>query len=139
MFNSIDIDRRIEDLQRLKQQYQASQQPINIYNNTNTSTTDFKAQYIGENDNVEDLLVNCKTCFICTKNGTMKIKEINGDITEYIITKPKTEQELYIEELEKKVYEYEHNTTNNESTKSSGNVNEESKSSTKRSSKSVYE
>lgn len=105
---SVDrINQQIQELERMKNGYQQMQQPTNIINVGNSLQNDFKAQYLNENEKVEDILVQCKTAFISPKNGYLKIKDINGDITEYILKKPKTEQELYIEQLERKVNEYE--------------------------------
>lgn len=118
MFNPIiDIDRRIEDLQRLKNNYQNMpfQQPINVYNNVNTQNSLFEARFLDENEKVDEILVKNKTAFIDRLNGKLTIKEINGNIEEFELIVPKTEQELKIEELEKKVKEYEQlYATNNE-------------------------
>lgn len=120
---SVDrINQQIQELERLKNGFQnMPQQPTNIINVGNPSQNDFKAQFVNENDKVEEILVNCKTAFISPKNGYLKIKDINGDITEYILTKPKTEQELYIEELENKLYEYEHSKSNTKNSKPTTN------------------
>lgn len=128
------IDQQIKDLERLKNSYQNIAQPTqNIINVGGNSQSDFKAQFVNDNEKVEEILVNCKTAFISPKNGYLKIKDLNGDITEYILTKPKTEQELYIEELERKIkdYEYAINTTNNEIREPSTNVDEQYEPTTK--------
>lgn len=138
MFNPvIDIDRRIEDLQRLKSNYSNQQQPINIYNGS-MPVNDFKAQYINENDKVEDLLVNTKTCFICLKNGYIAIKDLNGDITKYDIVIPLTPEQERIKELENELNEYKQliNATT-EKSKSYSNDNEYDEPTTKRVGKSI--
>lgn len=111
MFNAInpmvDIDRRIEDLQNLKRNYQ---QPITNIINTNQS--EFEARFISENENVNEIFIQKKTAFIDLKNGVLSIKELNGDITNYKIEIPKTPEQLKIEELERRIEEYEHRANN---------------------------
>lgn len=120
MFNNpqmnIDkINQQIQELERLKTGYQVMpNQPMNVFNVGNTPQIDFEARMLNENEKVEDLLVQRKTAFISLKNRQLSIKEINGDITTYEIILPKDEKDLKIEELERKLkdYEYEHNKTN---------------------------
>ena len=111
MYTTNAIDKQIEELQKLKNSY--AQQPINIFNNNNTSQNDFKAQYLNENEKVDEIFVQCKTAFIDLKNGVLSIKETNGDITTYEIILPKDEKDLKIEELERKLKEYEQSSTTN--------------------------
>lgn len=134
------IDLQIKELERLKNNMINPPQPTqNIINVGGANQNDFKAQFLNENDKVEEILVGCKTAFICPINGYLKIKDVNGDITEYILTKPKTKEELYIEELEKKVKEYEQsiNSTNIEIKQSSTNDNESNDTTTKGNRKSI--
>ena len=63
----------------------------------------FMAQYLKENEKVEDIFVNHKTAFIDLHNKQLKIKDINGDITAYEIVLPKDEKDLKIEMLEKQI------------------------------------
>lgn len=134
MFNSynpvLDLDRRIEDLQRLKSSYQAQNQPIQNIINTNASQTDFEARYVNENDKVSDFIVQKKTAFIDLKKGKLSIKEINGDISEYDLVIPKTPEQLKIEDLERRLsyYEQQFDNANNESGKqrTSNTSNDES-------------
>ena len=137
-FNTGKIDEQIKELERIKNSYQAVSQPTqNIINVGNASNNDFKAQYINDNEVPEEILVNSRTAFISPKNGYLKIKEINGEITEYILTKPKTKEELYIEELERKIYEYEHNSTNIKIGEPTTNDNEPNEPPTKTNSRGV--
>lgn len=128
MFNGLnpmlDIDRRIEDLQNLKRNYQ---QPITNIINTTPNQSEFEARYIGENENVNEIFIQKKTAFISLKNGKLYIKEINGDIATYDLIIPKTPEQLKIEELERRLEEYEHR-TNNENGESTGSnfANDES-------------
>ena len=110
MYNPIEIsriDRQIEDLQRLKANYQAMpSQPINNIITTPTSTpTLFEARFTTENPS--DIFVQNKTAFIDLKNGKLSIKEPDGEIKEYFIILPKDEKDLKIENLERKLREME--------------------------------
>lgn len=126
MFGSnpvLNIDRQIEDLQRLRAGYQ-NQQPINIYNNATPNVNDFYARYLGENEKVDEILVTHKTAFIDLKNGVLSVKELNGDTQCYQLILPKDEKDLKIEELERRLASYERvNNANNEVTEPSGNDN----------------
>lgn len=106
--------RRLEEIKQKNQQYQ----PIQNIINTTPSNLEFEARILNENENPDEIIIQRRTAFISPKNGYLKIKELNGDITEYNLIKPKTEQELKIEELERKLEEYEHkfDSTNNEVT-----------------------
>ncbi len=125
------IDTEIKRLEEMKQR-NSLMQPIQNIINTN-SNFDFEARFVNENDKVDEILIQRKTAFICPQNGYLKIKEIKGDITEYILTKPKTPEELKIEELERRIEEYESklNTTNSEVIKSTTDDNEPDESTTK--------
>lgn len=80
------------------------QQPIqNIINTQMPMNNLFMAQYLKENEKVEDIFVNHKTAFIDLHNKQLKIKDINGDITAYEIVLPKDEKDLKIEMLEKQI------------------------------------
>lgn len=139
MYNPItDIDKRIADLEQLKKNYQQlpQQTPINIFNG---NMTQFEARYLNDNDKVEEILVQHKTCFIDLKNRFIAIKEINGDITKYEILIPKTEEQLKIEELERKLNEYERiYTTSNEKPEPTTNDNEQYDTTTKNDSRNVF-
>ena len=133
----IDIDRKIDELQKMKAGFQ-TQQPINIYNNANTPESNFFARYLGENEKVDEILVTHKTAFISLKNRQLSIKETNGDITTYEIILPKDEKDLKIEELERRLLEYEqHINANNEIAESTSDDNVKYDTRTKSNSKSV--
>lgn len=86
--------------------YRDTQQPIqNIINTQMPSNDMFMAQYLKENEQVENIFVNQKTAFIDLKNNLLKIKEINGNITVYGLIPPKDEKDLKIEKLEKEILE----------------------------------
>ena len=109
MYNPVEIsriDRQIEDLQRLKANYQAMPQPINNIINTPTTTQPiFEARFTTENPS--DIYVQNKTAFIDLKNGKLSIKEPDGELKEYYIILPKDEKDLKIENLERKLREME--------------------------------
>lgn len=97
------LDRQIEDLQRIKEQYNKPIQPINNIINTNNGIELKKLT----DENVEDLYVQNKTIF---KNDTkMIIKDVDGSVEKYEIKKifPLDEKDLRIEELEAKIKELE--------------------------------
>lgn len=110
------IDNQIKELENLKKGYQnMSQQPTqNIFNVGNAPQTDFEAVILNENQNPNEILVKRKTMFFEPKKGKLSIKEVNGDIISYDVVMPKTSEQLKIEELERKIkdYEYELSTIN---------------------------
>ena len=123
------INNQIKELENLKGQYQnIPQQPIqNIINTNANQSIEFEARFVNENEEVENIPINRKTAFISPKNGYLKIKEINGDITKYDLIPPKDEKDLRIEELEKKIKEMEEQ--KNEHTNINGTVVEVKRSS----------
>lgn len=123
------INNQIKELENLKGQYQnIPQQPIqNIINTNANQNIEFEARFVNENEEVENIPINRKTAFISPKNGYLKIKEINGDITKYDLIPPKDEKDLRIEELEKKIKEMEEQ--KNEHTNINGTVDEVKRSS----------
>ena len=106
--------------------YRDNQQPIQNIINTQIPMNDmFIAQFVKENEQVENIFVNQKTAFIDLKNKQLKIKETNGNIMTYGLILPKDEKDIKIELLEKQLMELKgmiNNgpkndvTTNNEST-----------------------
>jgi hypothetical protein len=99
------IDRQIEDLQRIKANYQSlGQAPINNIINTQNQPI-FEAKFTTENPS--DIYVQNKTAFINLKNGILTIKEPDGEIKEYGIILPKDEKDIRIEQLERKIQEME--------------------------------
>lgn len=86
--------------------FRENQQPIQNIINTQIPMNDmFTAQFLNENERVEDMFVNHKTAFIDLKNKQLKIKEINGNITTYGLIPPKDEKDEKIELLEKQIME----------------------------------
>ena len=104
------IDNQIKELENLKKNYQnlPQQQPIQNIINTNSQNIDFEARILNENEKPDEILIQRKTAFIDLFKGKLSIKELNGDIKEYKIELPKTEDQLKIEQLERKLEEYEH-------------------------------
>ena len=95
-----------------------------------TSQVDFEARILNENEKPDEILIQRKTAFIDFKNGVLSIKELNGEIKSYKIELPKTPEQLKIEELERKLKEYEqsNNTISNiEEQKSTSNDTKSSK------------
>lgn len=106
--NTMDkIDNNIRDLENLKRNYQTlpTQNIFNVGNNTPQDY--FEARYCDENTKPDEILVQRETAFIDLKKGQLTIKQVNGDIKSYEIILPKTEEQLRIEELEKKNKELE--------------------------------
>ena len=103
------IDDQIKELQNLKKGYQSMlQQPTqNIFNVGNTPQIQFEARYTDGSVNPNEVIVQHETAFIDLKNGLLSIKNVKGDIKEYPIVLPKTPEQLKIEELERKLKDYE--------------------------------
>ena len=116
------------------------QQPIqNIINTQMPLNNLFMAQFLKENEKVEEMFVNHKTAFIDLFKKELKIKDIDGNITTYGLILPKDEKDEKIEELEKQIKELKGMIVNesngnvyadNESTKQDGKLNK-AKSTTK--------
>ena len=80
------------------------QQPIqNIINTQMPFNNMFMAQYLKDNEKVEEIFVNHKTAFIDLKNKQLKVKEINGDVVTYGLILPKDEKDIKIEMLEQQI------------------------------------
>lgn len=109
MYNPVDlqrIDRQIEDLQRMKANYQQMSQPMPINNIINTQNQPvFEAKFT--NENPSDIFVQNKTAFIDLKNGVLTVKEPDGNMKQYGIILPKDEKDVKIENLEMKIREME--------------------------------
>lgn len=101
---------------------QQRMQPIQNIINTNSQNIEFEAKFLNENEEVENIPVTRRTAFISPKNGYLKIKELNGDITTYELIVPKDEKDLKIEGLEKTIKEMEAKI--NELTNINGTVDE---------------
>ena len=82
------------------------QQPIqNIINTQMPLNNLFMAQFLKENEKVEEMFVNHKTAFIDLFKKELKIKDIDGTITTYGLIPPLDEKDKKIEELEKQIHE----------------------------------
>ena len=82
------------------------QQPIqNIFTNQMPLNNLFMAQFLKENEKVEEMFVNHKTAFIDLFKKELKIKDIDGTITTYGLIPPLDEKDKKIEELEKQIQE----------------------------------
>lgn len=82
------------------------QQPIqNIINTQMPLNNLFMAQFLKENEKVEEIFVNHKTAFIDLFKKELKIKDIDGTITTYGLIPPLDEKDKKIEELEKQIQE----------------------------------
>lgn len=124
--NNFMLDRltkQKEEIENLIKSYQT--QPMNVFNVGNNQI-EFEARFIGKEEKPEEIMVQRKTAFICLDNELLTIKEVNGDIKEYEIVIPKTQEQIENEQLKKevedlknklkerkKVNEYKSNTTNN--------------------------
>ena len=82
------------------------QQPIqNIFTNQMPLNNLFMAQFLKENEKVEEMFVNHKTAFIDLFKKELKIKDIDGTITTYGLILPRDDKDKKIEELEKQIQE----------------------------------
>ena len=85
---------------------QQQQQPIqNIFTNQMPINNLFMAQFLKENEKVEEMFVNHKTAFIDLFKKELKIKDIDGTITTYGLIPPLDEKDKKIEKLEKQIQE----------------------------------
>jgi len=101
--NSIMLDklaRQKEEIENLMRSYQ--NQPMNIFN-VGGSQIDFEARIINKDEKPNEIIVQRKTAFICLENALLSIKDVNGDIKEYKIIIPKTQEQIENEELKKKI------------------------------------
>lgn len=101
------INKQIEDLTNMKNQYQNMIQPQpqapiqNIINTNNGSNSDFEARFLKDSETPDTIMIQKKTLFIDEKNSKITIKEANGDISKtYDIVVPKDPKDLKIEQLE---------------------------------------
>lgn len=142
-----NIDRQIEDLQSIRNNFIQSQrqQPItNIINTQMPQNSGFDARILNENENPSEILINNKTMFFDPFKGKLTIKEINGDFKEYDVVLPKTKEQLQIEELmlknqelERRLNEYAIYKSNNEKHEPTTNDIEPNEPTTKTTSRNV--
>ena len=82
------------------------QQPIqNIINTQMPLNNLFMAQFLKENEKVEEMFVNHKTAFIDLFKKELKIKDIDGVITTYGLIPPLDEKDILISKLKKEIEE----------------------------------
>lgn len=147
-YNQIkNIDRQIEDLQNMRNNYLQfqRQQPItNIINTQMPQNNEFHARILNENENPDEILINTKTMFFSPHKGKLTIKEVNGDFKEYEVIIPKTKEQEQIEllilknqELERRLNEYTTITTNYEEPKPLSDDNESNEPTTKTTSRGI--
>ena len=124
-----------DNIDNLINQYgQTAQSPVQNIINTGGNASDNDIKFIGENDDINNIIVTKKTVFIDEKNAKISIKETDGTISKsYNIIIPKDEKDLKIEELENKLKELEEkiNDKHAESTISTVNVKPTTSSSVK--------
>ena len=90
--------------------YRDNQQPIQNIINTQMPMNDmFMAQFVKENEQVENIFVNQKTAFIDLKNKQLKIKETNGNIMTYGLIPPLDEKDIIISKLKEEIEELKRN------------------------------
>ena len=98
-----NLTRKKEEIERMIQNYQNPQAPMNVFNVGNTPQIDFEARMISKDDKPNEIMVQRKTAFISLDNALLTIKEINGDIKEYKIIIPKTPEQIENEQLKKRI------------------------------------
>lgn len=103
--NNYMVDNLIRQRDRIDEMLKGYQQPMNVFNVGTQS--DFEAKIISKNEKPSETIVQRKTAFICFENGLLTIKEINGDIKEYKIIMPKTQEQIENEELKERIKELE--------------------------------
>lgn len=98
--------RQKDNVENLLNQYTQPQQPIQ--NIINTSTLDFEAKILSDNEDVDNIFISKKTMFLDKKNKKLIIKETDGKISEeYDIVIPLDEKDKKIIDLEKRLKEME--------------------------------
>ena len=93
------LSRQKEEIENLMRSYQ---QPMNVFNVGNQQI-EFEAKMIGKDENPKEIMVQRKTAFISLDNALLTIKETNGDIKEYQIILPKTQEQIENEELKQQI------------------------------------
>ena len=97
--------RQKDNIDNLISQYS---QPSPVQNIINTSSLEFEARILKDNEEAENIFVARKTMFLDKKNKKLIIKETDGTISEqYEIILPLDEKDKKILELEKKIKEME--------------------------------
>lgn len=103
--NNYMIDNLMRQREKIDDMLKNYQQPMNVFNVG--TQIDFEARIISKDEKPSEIIVQRKTAFICFENALLTIKEINGDVKEYKIILPKTQEQIENEELKRKVRELE--------------------------------
>ena len=98
------LTRQKEEIDNLMKVYQSP--PMNVFNVGNTPI-EFEARFINKDEKPNEIMIQRRTAFISLDNKLLTIKELNGDIKEYKIEIPKTQEQLENEELKDRVKELE--------------------------------
>lgn len=97
--------RQKDNIDNLISQYS---QPSPVQNIINTSSLEFEARILKDNEEADNIFVARRTMFLDKKNKKLVIKETDGTISEeYEIVLPLDEKDKKILELEKKIKEME--------------------------------
>lgn len=99
--------RQKDNIENLINQYTQPQAPVQNIINAGV-VTEFEAKILGDDEQVENVLVNKRTMFLDKKNKKLLIKELDGKISEeYEIVIPLDEKDKKILALENKIKEME--------------------------------
>lgn len=130
--------RQKDNIENMLNQCAQPQAPVQNIINAGIPT-EFEAKILGEDELVENVLVNKRTMFLDKKNKKLCVKEVDGKISEeYEIVVPLDEKDKKILALEQKIKEMEEiinvklpkfNEPNNVEYKSNANGNGNTKSS----------
>lgn len=99
--------RQKDNIENMINQYSQPQAPVQNIINTGV-TTEFEAKILGDDEQIENVLVNKRTMFLDKKNKKLCVKEVDGKISEtYEIIVPLDEKDKKILALEQKLKEME--------------------------------
>lgn len=99
--------RQKDNIENMLSQCAQPQAPVQNIINTGVPT-EFEARILGEDELVENVLVNKRTMFLDKKNKKLCVKEVDGKISEeYEIVVPLDEKDKKILALEQKIKEME--------------------------------
>ena len=108
-----------DNIDNMINQMNTPQPPVQNIINTTTSV-DFEARILNDEEEVENTFVNKRTMFLDKKNKRVAVKEVDGSISEeYEIIIPMDEKDKKIQDLERRLKEMEEK-INVEHTKSNG-------------------
>ena len=72
--------RQRDNIENLLNQYSQPQMPVQ--NIINTAGIEFEARILGDDEQLENILINKRTMFLDKKNKRLAIKELDGKISE---------------------------------------------------------